>query len=104
MQIDSVTISFLIAVIGCIIGLSGWYFGRKKDTQVEDGKLEDIRTSIIKANMKLDNVCAVTSDIKTDIKSMNNQLRDQDRRITMLERDMKTAFSKLDEMRGVYHE
>lgn len=71
----------------------------KKDTAEQIKEREDIREGLLKANMKLDQVCATTNETRTDIKSLNSQLTDVDKRVTVVERDLKTAFIRIDELR-----
>ena len=65
----------------------------------ETSQLELIKEGLLKANLKLDQVCAVQNEIRNDVKNLDSQLRDMDRRVTVVERDLKTAFTKIDELR-----
>jgi peptidoglycan hydrolase CwlO-like protein len=77
----------------------------KKDTvkaiEEEDKKFDGIKESLLKANMKLDQVCSTTTETRSDIKSLNKDIIMIDRRLTIVERDMKTAFNSIDELKGV---
>ena len=73
---------------------------RKEDTKQEDTKFTDIEKSLLKANLKLDQLCATTSETRTDIKSLNKDLNSLSGRVTVVERDLKTAFEKIDELKG----
>lgn len=50
--------------------------------------------------MKLDQVCSTTNETRSDIKSMNREIREMDTRVVALERDMKTAFNNIEELKG----
>ena len=63
-------------------------------------KFTDIEKSLLKANLKLDQLCATTSETRTDIKSLNKDLNSLSGRVTVVERDLKTAFEKIDELKG----
>lgn len=63
-----------------------------------------LKEGILKANMKLDQVCATTNETRSDIKSLNRDMKDVDTRVTVLERDLKTAFEEIRELKGVRHE
>lgn len=65
----------------------------------ETSQLELIKEGLLKANLKLDQVCAVQNEIRNDVKNLDSQLREMDRRVTVVERDLKTAFTKIDELR-----
>lgn len=99
----SLSIALIIALVGFFITVYNWLNTRKKDTQAEDGKLEDIRMSLTTANVKLDSVCATMSDIKTDIKAMNSKIQEQDKEIAMVKRDLATAFKEIDQLRTEVH-
>lgn len=73
---------------------------RKEDIKQEDTKFTDIEKSLLKANLKLDQLCATTSETRTDIKSLNKDLNSLSGRVTVVERDLKTAFKKIDELKG----
>ena len=72
----------------------------KEETQKEEERLHEIGQSLLKANIKLDTVCSTTTETRADIKSMTKDLAAMDRRVTIIERDMKTVFSTLDELKG----
>jgi peptidoglycan hydrolase CwlO-like protein len=72
---------------------------RKKDAQEDDATLNSIKEGLLKANMKLDQVCATTNETRSDIKSLNNDVTALDRRVTIIERDLKTAYGIIDELK-----
>ena len=68
-----------------------------------DGETEEIKTSLIKCNMKLDQLCATTNAIQTDIKAMQSRMNDVEKTIGIMQRDLQTAFMRIDELkRGDY--
>ena len=73
---------------------------QKEDIKKEDTKFTDIEKSLLKANLKLDQLCATTSETRTDIKSLNKDLNSLGERVTVVERDLKTAFEKINELKG----
>jgi flagellar capping protein FliD len=72
---------------------------RASEIKEDDLKINGIRESLLKANLKLDQVCTTTTETRTDIKSLNRDLKDMDTRVVILERDMKTAFGIIDELK-----
>lgn len=89
-----------ISLLFCILTFAR--NGRKdtvKAIEEEDKKFDGIKESLLKANMKLDQVCATTGETRTDIKSMNKDLAMIDRRLTIVEQDVKTAFNNIDELK-----
>ena len=72
----------------------------KKDTEEEERELATLREGILKANFKLDQVCATTNETRTDIKALNVSIGEMDKRLTVVERDLKTAFIRIDELKA----
>ena len=96
---SSVTITFLIAVIGFVFTAYNFYSARKKEALESSARLEEIRESLIKCNMKLDTVCATTNETRADIKAMNTQIQELDKELSVVKRDLKTAFTRIDELK-----
>ena len=67
----------------------------REDTE----KFDSIEKSLLKANIKLDTVCSTTTETRADIKSLNTDLKNMDTRVVVLERDMKTAFNAIEELK-----
>lgn len=65
----------------------------------EDAKFEGIKESLLKVNLKLDQVCTTTNETRTDVKSLSKDMSDLDRRVTIIERDLKTVFTQVDELK-----
>jgi septal ring factor EnvC (AmiA/AmiB activator) len=68
------------------------------ETREEDNLMNGIREGLLKANMKLDQVCTTTNETRTDIKSLNKDLQNLDLRVAMVEKDLKNAFHQIDEL------
>ena len=92
-------IPWSISLISLIILIITFFRNGNKE-QKEDTKFTDIEKSLLKANLKLDQLCATTSETRTDIKSLNKDLNSLSGRVTVVERDLKTAFEKIDELKG----
>lgn len=96
-------IPWTISLISLIIaGLSLSHTKGKdkiKTVKEDDLKFEGIKEGVLKANMKLDQVCATTNETRSDIKSLNNDLKEIDTRVVVLERDIKTAFNQISEIK-----
>lgn len=95
--------SLVISTVMMLIGVITFFLARKsdikKDTTEDERELATLREGIFKANMKLDQVCATTNETRTDIKSLNNSINEIDKRVIVVERDLKTAFMRIDELR-----
>lgn len=71
----------------------------KQNTADDAAKMDLINQSLIKANMKLDQTCQSLTELRLDVKALSNSINEVDRRVTILERDMKTAFVRIDELK-----
>ena len=94
------TISFVSLIILIITFFKNGNKEQKEDIKQENTKFTDIEKSLLKANLKLDQLCTTTSETRTDIKSLNKDLNSLSGRVTVVERDLKTAFEKIDELKG----
>lgn len=96
-------IPWSISIIALVITIVTFIINRKKDLKSEQKdeslQFEGIREGLIKANIKLDQVCAVTNETRTDIKALNKDIVELDKRISVIERDVQTAFLRIDELR-----
>lgn len=95
---SSVTITFLIAVVGFLFTAYNFYASRKKDAIESAARLEEIRESLLKCNMKLDTVCATTNETRSDIKAMNVQIQALDKELGLVKADVKTAFRRIESL------
>ena len=73
---------------------------KRNETKEEDLLMNGINQSLLKVNMKLDQVCSTTNETRTDIKSLNKDMKDIDVRLVIVERDLKNAFHQIDEMKN----
>ena len=87
---------FLIALATFIV--NGVRNG-KNDIKTDEARLNDINQSLLKVNMKLDQVCTTTSEIRTDIKTIQNRQLEHTEQITVLQERINTAFLRIDELR-----
>ena len=95
----TVTIATICAVCSFIIAAYNFWAARKKEIVDSASQFEEIKTGLIKVNMKLDQVCAATNETRVDIKAMNSQIQLIDKELEVVKRDLKTAFSRIDELR-----
>lgn len=95
----SIIISAFMLIISVVNLVIAQRRNLKGDTKEEAAEMNSLREGIFKANMKLDMVCKTTSDIQTDIKSMNKRLEEHGKQIAVITRDLETAFDRIDELR-----
>ena len=93
-----------ISAISVIIAVLTYMRNGKKDDREdirkEESKMDGIKEGLLKANMKLDTVCATTNETRSDIKSMTKDLIAMDRRVTVIEQNMKTMSADIEELKG----
>lgn len=96
-------IPWTISLISLLVCVLTYARNGKKDLKEtyreEDARLDSIKEGLLKANIKLDQVCATTNETRADIKKLNKDLADMDKRISVVERDVQTAFLRIDELR-----
>ena len=94
-------IPWSISAVACLFAVLTFIRNGMKDKVAEAHQLESIKEGLLKANMKLDQVCAVQTEIRNDVKGLDAQLREMEKRVTVVERDLKTAFIRIDELKEV---
>jgi hypothetical protein len=72
---------------------------KASETKEEHLVMNGIKESLLKVNMKLDQVCSTTNETRTDIKSLTKDTQALDVRLAVVERDLKTAFTLIDEVK-----
>ena len=89
-------IPWSISLISLIIVIVTFVKNGKKDIKQEyaedANKIDGIKESLLKANIKLDQVCAITNATRSDIKVMNENLNTVEKRVSVLE----TRFDALE--------
>ena len=93
------TISFLSLLIAFVTLMRNGKKDEKTDMKEEEARLDGIKEGVLKANIKLDSVCATTNETRMDIKALNKDLSAIDKRVTAIERDVKTAFNEIAELK-----
>lgn len=83
-------IPWLIALGSLIVAYKSYSHNVSKDSV---DKFDGIKDGLFKANMKLDTVCQTTNETRTDIKSLNRDLVEVEKRVVALERDSNYCWS-----------
>lgn len=84
---DIATISVLIAVCGCFVGLAGWLSGRDKKI-ANDSEWRGV------VNTKLDNILSLSRELN----SVVQKVEEHGEKISAIERDVKSAHNRIDEI------
>ena len=92
-----------IALVSLIIAILTFSRNGKKDMKneyvEESQKIESIKESLLKANLKLDQVCATTAETRADIKAMKDDMSKMEKRVTILEENVKAVWVRIDELK-----
>lgn len=95
-------ISLCIAAVSLIFVIITFAVNRNNDTKSdakEEGKvLNDIKEGLTKAELKLDMLTNMVNEMRAEVKAMNTKVQDIDKELTIVKRDLKTAFNRLDEL------
>ena len=98
-------IGALATVVNVVFMLLNFANGRKKDVRTEtvsyETRLNDINQSLIKANMKLDQVCSTMTNIQADIRTMQSKQIEHTEQLVKLEGRVDRAFERIDELRDM---
>ena len=90
-------------LISITIAICTFVLNRKKDVQTSTREsveqYNNINQSLLKVNMKLDQVCTTTSQIQTDIKTMQNKQLEHTEQIMKLETKVNRAHERIDEIK-----
>ena len=82
-------VSPIVSAIMMIISVASFVKKKNKDTKeeliIENNKFDDINTSLLKSNMKLDHNCSTTNETRTDIKVLTKDMNNLDKRVSNLE-------------------
>lgn len=93
----TISITLIISVTSILITILNYRRGIKKDYHENDLKVKKEIEEKIKMNMKLDQLCTTTNEIRTDNKSVLERLNLIDTRLTKTEQSVKSAHHRLDE-------
>lgn len=91
MDIDMTTISIIIAIIGCLVGISGWVRNLRSDAEKEEGETSEIKTS-------LDFISNDIKDLKVDVRAFNRDLQDVRTIAVSAENEAKRANDRIDRL------
>lgn len=88
-----IEITILISII--TVALSA-YFGLKNNKRSDTKDIEERVKENTRINFKLDNIASTTQEIKTEISSMRNDIKNHNDRLITVEQSVKSAHHRLD--------
>lgn len=93
------SISFVSLVVVILTFIKNIDKDKEADIKEDNHTFNGIEKSLVKVNVKLDQLCNTTTETRTDIKALSNNIVELDKRVCVVERDLKTAFHRIDELR-----
>lgn len=95
----SIVISATMMIIAIITLSRNGRKERKSEYVEETQQMQSIEKSLIKVNMKLDQLCTTTTETRSDIKAMNEYINSVEKRVSVLEENIKAAWIRIDELK-----
>lgn len=107
----TITISLLMAIIGCIISVSNFIDNKRRSHKGEiKSDTVEMTTAIVKMESIKDSIKDLRTDmqqsmkdIKSDVSSIKNDMNDFRERIVAVEQSAKAAHHRLDQMEIIKH-
>lgn len=87
-----IDVSILVSVSSLLVAAATFFANRKKDIQQDS-------QGVLKANMKLDQICATTNETRSDIKAINSQIQALTERQIKTEAEIRSIWKRVDEIR-----
>lgn len=98
-SVISIVISATMMIIAIITLSRNGRKDRKNEYVEETQQMQSIEKSLIKVNMKLDQLCTTTTETRSDIKAMNEYINSVEKRVSVLEENIKAAWIRIDELK-----
>lgn len=96
-------IPLAISAVMMFIALMTYVKNSNKDIRAnyedESLKFGDIKETLLKLELTLNQVNNTTNETRSDIKAMNNKINELDKEQGVIKRDLSTAFVRIDEIK-----
>lgn len=93
----TISLAFIVSMTSIVVTLLNFKRSSKKLDEEQKAKTEKEIEEKIKMNLKLDQLCNTTNEIRTDNKSVLDRLNGLDIRVTKAEQSIKSAHYRIDE-------
>ena len=71
----------------------------KENMEEQASRNDKINASLLKQSLMLENITQNVGDIKTEIKSINTNINDVEKRVSLIESEQKTMWIRVDELK-----
>ena len=90
---DMSTVSIMIAIAGCFVGLAGWLSGRDKKIS-NDSEWKGT------VNAKLDSILSVSGTQGERIEDLAKQVEEQGKTVAAMDQSIRSAHQRIDTLEG----
>ena len=97
--IISLCFSGVMMIIGVITFFITQYRTNKHDIEASERQLNDIKEGVMGVKLRLEQVDKTVTETQTGVKELSKSLSDLSTRVAVVERDVKTAFIRIDELK-----
>lgn len=98
-SIISVCFGGLSLIVSFILFVRTLTRDSKANLEAQADRNDKINASLLKLNLMSENISNNVSDIKTDIKSINTNINDVEKRVSLIENEQKTMWVRIDEVK-----
>lgn len=88
----TISLALICSVASVIFVAANFFSNRRKDIKSDN-------EGLLKANMKLDQICATTNETRSDIKSINSQIKDITEEQIKQRMEISTMWKRVDELK-----
>ena len=92
------SISLICLIIAVLTYLWNTNKDKKSEIKEEDLTINGLEKGILKANMKLDQVCATPTETRADLKALSFNLSEIDKRLCVVENEVKDLKKKVGDL------
>lgn len=71
----------------------------KETLEAQANRNDKINASLLELNLMTKNINATTNDIKADIKALNFNMNEVEKRVSMVEKEQETMWIRIDELK-----
>lgn len=89
----TVEVALVVSVVSVVFSV---FFGLKNSKRTDNRDIEDRVRENTRINVKLDNICATTQEIRNEISSMREDIKSHNDRLIKVEESIKSAHHRLD--------
>lgn len=93
----TISVALLISVASIVFTALNYRRNTKKDDEEHRREKDKRIENRIKMNMKLDQLCNTTNDIRSDTKATIEQMRNLEKRVGLVEHSTQTLHDRLEE-------